>query len=154
GSRELEQIVASADGLQKSADSIKDARHFSNVLFNVMRGGIFNNGYKIDSTDLQKFVADANKEIAARHREFFRALTRPSQSTLFHHRDRERPMSRCMGSALYGFVTAAAANTGDPQLERLCREYLPLTFSRRHGDPSRPWNRFAIASRNPDGSRV
>ena len=23
-------------------------------------------------------------------------------------------------------------------------EYLPLTFSRRHGDPSRPWNRFSI----------
>ena len=31
-------------------------------------------------------------------------------------------------------------------------EYLPLTFSRRHGDPSRPWNRFAINLRNPDGT--
>ena len=30
----------------------------------------------------------------------------------------------------------------DPDLERLAHEYLPLTFSRRHGDPSRPWNRF------------
>ena len=25
-----------------------------------------------------------------------------------------------------------------------CHEYLPLYFGRRHGDPSRPWNRFAI----------
>jgi hypothetical protein len=27
-----------------------------------------------------------------------------------------------------------------------------LTFSRRHGDPSRPWNRFSIETKNPDGS--
>jgi hypothetical protein len=34
----------------------------------------------------------------------------------------------------------------------LCYAYLPLTFSRRHGDPSRPWNRFAINIKQPDGS--
>jgi hypothetical protein len=28
----------------------------------------------------------------------------------------------------------------DPDLIRLSTEYLPLKFSRRHGDPSRPWN--------------
>ena len=38
----------------------------------------------------------------------------------------------------------APATTGVPDLIRLCYEYLPLTFSRRHGDPSRPWNRFSI----------
>ncbi len=37
-------------------------------------------------------------------------------------------------------------------LERLCYEYLPLMFSRRHGDPSRPWNQFAINLRQPDGT--
>ena len=35
---------------------------------------------------------------------------------------------------------------------RLAYEYLPLTFSRRHGDPSRPWNKFAIHLKNPDCS--
>jgi hypothetical protein len=30
-------------------------------------------------------------------------------------------------------------------------EYLPICFSRRHGDPSRPWNRFTIATRGRDG---
>ncbi len=30
--------------------------------------------------------------------------------------------------------------------------YLPLSFSRRHGDPSRPWNRFAIELKKEDGS--
>ena len=54
GTRELERIVASADGLQKSADLLKNARHFGNVLFNVMRGGIFNDGYKVDPGDLMR----------------------------------------------------------------------------------------------------
>jgi hypothetical protein len=54
----------------------------------------------------------------------------------------------------YARVVELAAGTGDAQLERLCREYLPLTFSRRHGDPSRPWNRFSIVTRRPDGKRV
>ena len=31
-----------------------------------------------------------------------------------------------------------------PSLTRLCYEYLPITFGRRHGDPSRPWNKFNI----------
>ena len=48
---------------------------------------------------------------------------------------------------------ARAAATGNDDLVRLCYEYLPLTFSRRHGDPSRPWNRFSINLRQPDGSR-
>ena len=39
-----------------------------------------------------------------------------------------------------------------PDLLRLAYEYLPLTFSRRHGDPSRPWNRFAIRMRDEAGN--
>ena len=48
----------------------------------------------------------------------------------------------------------AAEATADPDLRRLCLEYLPLYFGRRHGDPSRPWNRFSICVRNPDGSQA
>jgi hypothetical protein len=133
GTRELERIVAAADGLQKSASPLSNARHYSNTLFNVMRGGVFNNGYRLEPDDLRAFVTNANKPVAARHGSFFRSLPRP---------------------AVYGAMVSAAAATGDPQLERLCREYLPLTFSRRHGDPSRPWNRFSIATRNADGTRI
>ena len=43
---------------------------------------------------------------------------------------------------------------GDPDLERLASEYLPLTFSRRHGDPSRPWNLFAIEIKDEHGRKV
>jgi len=32
-------------------------------------------------------------------------------------------------------------------------EYLPVSFSRRHGDPSRPWNVFSIETKNADGSK-
>jgi hypothetical protein len=42
----------------------------------------------------------------------------------------------------------------DKNFKRLCYEYLPLKFSRRHGDPSRPWNKFSINTRNEDGSKI
>ena len=31
---------------------------------------------------------------------------------------------------------------------------MPLKFSRRHGDPSRPWNKFSINTKNEDGSKI
>ncbi len=133
GTEELRQIVARADGLQKSARPLGDARHANNVLSNVMRGGIFDRGYRVDPADVRAFVRHANRDVAARHPAFFRRL--PAEAN-------------------YAELVDRAAASGDAQLERLCREYLPLTFSRRHGDPSRPWNRFSIASRTPDGRRV
>ncbi len=45
-----------------------------------------------------------------------------------------------------------AEKSGDVDMQRIVLEYLPLTFSRRHGDPSRPWNQFSIDIRNADGS--
>lgn len=133
GTEELWRIVARADGLQKSARPIGDARHFSNVLFNVMRGGIFPDGYQIDAADLLSFVRRANSAVAARRKLFFRKLGK---------------------TAVRAHVLALVRATNDADLERLCQEYLPLTFSRRHGDPSRPWNRFSIATRGADGRRI
>lgn len=72
----LEALVASADGVQHTADSARTARHFSNTMFNIMRGGV--------------------------------------------------PMG--------------PATPDNP---------LPLGFSRRHGDPTRPWNRFNINTSDP-----
>jgi hypothetical protein len=131
GTEQLQRIVATADGLQKSARPLGCARHYANTLFNIMRGGVFHDGYLLDTHDLLAFVKNANPEIAERHAAFFRSLPR---------------------KVLYSRMIAAAGEAGDPQLERICREYLPLTFSRRHGDPSRPWNKFSIATRNADGS--
>jgi hypothetical protein len=133
GCVELEQILASADGLQRSARVLGDARHGNNVLFNVMRGGVFADGYSIDPRDFEAHVRCANREVAERHAAFLRTL-KPGVS--------------------YAKAVSLAAGTGDASLERLAREYLPLTFSRRHGDPSRPWNRFSIVTRAPNGRRV
>jgi hypothetical protein len=72
----LVALVAKADGIQTTADEARTARHFSNTMFNIMRGGI--------------------------------------------------PL---------GEVTK-----DNP---------LPLGFSRRHGDPTRPWNKFNINTTDP-----
>ncbi len=132
GTANLVRIVAAADGLQASADALGTARHFSNTLFNVMRGGIPDDGYRINRADLGTFVARASREVAQRHAGFLRALPRA-----LAHQD----------------LLARARDQGDPDLERLTHEYLPLTFSRRHGDPSRPWNSFLIAVRDARGEK-
>jgi hypothetical protein len=54
----------------------------------------------------------------------------------------------------YDQLVSTVRSNGDPQLERLCYEYLPITFGRRHGDPSRPWNRFAIRLKDEAGNRL
>ncbi len=49
-------------------------------------------------------------------------------------------------------LLAAADGTADVDLQRLAREYLPFSFSRRHGDPSRPWNTFSIRTTDEAGN--
>ena len=132
GTREMIRILASADGLQLSADKLSVNRHVSNVFFNVMRGGIFVDNYSLLKSDLIEFIISANKSVYTRNIEFIEAFE---------------------SSIDYPSLTKDVANHGDPQLVRLCYEYLPLAFSRRHGDPSRPWNLFAIEMRREDGSR-
>jgi transcriptional regulator of NAD metabolism len=129
----LARIVAGADGLQSTRDRLSSVHHFANVLFNVMRGGTFESGYTIDTADLADFVASFNREVSARHGEALRALG---------------------GSVELGALRAETASWEDPDLLRLVTEYLPISFSRRHGDPSRPWNRFSIELRDTDGSRI
>jgi hypothetical protein len=132
GTRELVAIVARADGLQLSGDRLSAAHHFSNALFNTMRGGIFAHNYQISDADLRDFVGVRNRPILDAHEAFLADL--PEEI------------------GCNDLLTRAAA-TGSADLERLCYEYLPLTFSRRHGDPSRPWNRFSINVKKPDGAR-
>jgi len=132
GTRRLKHLVAQADGLQVTEDDLSTTRHFSNVLFNIMRGGIFDDHYAVGKADLLAFLTQQDRPVAARHEAFLQAL----------------PETAPIGAFLH-----AAAGTGDAQLQRLCYEYLPLTFSRRHGDPSRPWNAFSIETRKEDGSK-
>ena len=133
GTEELKRIVGSSDGLQISALPMGSARHYTNTLCNVMRGGVFAHGEKIDHGDLDQHVRSTAPAMVPRWKRLARRL--PAQFT-------------------YSELIEAAREADDPSLERICREYLPLTFSRRHGDPSRPWNRFTIPARDAAGRRV
>ena len=128
----LEKIVASADGLQVSQDQLCTAHHFANVMFNVMRGGIFADGYNIPKQDFIEFISIRNPAVLSEHESFFSEL--PSELSILD-------------------LHARAEASGHEDLIRLSYAYLPLSFSRRHGDPSRPWNRFAIDLKKRDGSR-
>lgn len=132
GSANLETIVASADGLQLSSDQLATGHHFSNVLFNTMRGGIFASNYRIRKDDLLDFIAVRNKTIFGQQAGLFASLPEELDSDEFLEK---------------------AKKSGSGDLERLGYEYLPLTFGRRHGDPSRPWNRFSINLKKSDGSQ-
>jgi hypothetical protein len=133
GRENLLRVVAATDGLQVTADRIASAHHVGNVLFNDLRGGVYAHGYDVPGADFAAFVRRANRRTWERHRDFLEGLA---------------PLEP--GPALL----ARAAARGDADLERLAHEYLPLTFSRRHGDPSRPWNRFDIQVRDAAGNRV
>ena len=133
GRARLLAIVAATDGLQLTADRTASAHHVANVLFNDMRGGVFAYGADIPGPDFARFVHDANRTVATRHRELLAGL--PDREPRAAHQAR---------------LDAA----GDPDLTRLTAEYLPLTFSRRHGDPSRPWNRFEIRVKDDRGEQV
>lgn len=134
GTHNLIALNATADGLQFTEDSRKDSRHFSNVLFNIMRGGIFDHNYQIDKSDFTNYILGANK------------IVYDHNSSLF---------SRFPETFDHAFIEQFAHKSDDPDLVRLCTEYLPLKFSRRHGDPSRPWNKFSINTRSEiDGSKI
>ncbi len=131
--RGVRRRVAGADGLQLTADEAATANHFSNVLFNIMRGGSFEDGYRLPLGDLASYLHEQNRVVHDRHRAWVEQL--PPDLTLHD-------------------LLRATGERGDPQLTRLVRSYLPLTYSRRHGDPSRPWNRFSIRLRDADGRPV
>lgn len=129
----LKRRIAAADGLQQTADTTASVHHFANVLFNCMRGGTLPDSYHFPKTDLAGFLRVRNIKITGRCAAWLEQL--PARLDLATLRQR-------------------AAATGDAQLIRLAREYLPLTFSRRHGDPSRPWNRFSIRTRDEHGQVI
>jgi hypothetical protein len=133
GTRSLARRVAEADGLQLTGDDLSSWRHFSNALFNIMRGGVPDGGYSISRSDFREFISKANRAVYQRQAAFLEALP----ETLPHHH-----------------LLALALRQQDPDFERLAHEYLPLTFSRRHGDPSRPWNIFAIEVKGEHGERI
>lgn len=134
GAKRLLALNAAADGLQLSSDHRSDTRHFSNVLFNIMRGGIFDHNYQIEKWDFSHYLSNANKAVFENSKPVLDKL--PEIFSFFD-------------------IQAIALQSSDVHFTRLCLEYMPLKFSRRHGDPSRPWNWFSINTRSEkDGSKI
>ncbi|MDA0729247.1 MAG: hypothetical protein O3B70_08975 [Bacteroidetes bacterium] len=134
GSNGLIALVAASDGLQLTADRRRNIRHFANTMFNIMRGGIFDENYAMERADFMAYIDRANHKVFFKKAEKMSAW--PEKFDLF-------------------FLQEQAKHDDDLNFKRLCAEYLPLKFSRRHGDPSRPWNKFSINLRNEDdGSKI
>ncbi|NND84151.1 MAG: hypothetical protein HKN46_03285, partial [Acidimicrobiia bacterium] len=133
GVAELERLLAGADGFQSTGDHVADAHHLSNVMSNSMRGGLLPYGMSLPIPAFLDHLATWNRPTFEAHRDALAALG--DGVTL---------------AELHGF----ARRSGDADLERLVLEYFPLAFSRRHGDPSRPWNRFSIRVRDEAGEEV
>ena len=131
--KNLERLVGLADGLQKGRDKLSTTRHYSNVLFNIMRGGVFEDQYFIRVHDLMEHVRGVNVHILNEGSSFFEKLP---------------PVLR------YDDLVLLARQSGHRDLIRICLEYLPISFSRRHGDPSRPWNSFNIEVEDEQGHKI
>ena len=134
GTQNLIDLAGASDGLQLTADPLTNTRHFANTLFNIMRGGIFDDSYTIEKDDFIEYITQANKKVSKNKASILTSL--PNTFTL-------------------NYIKNIAQQDEDKDFKRLCFEYLPLKFSRRHGDPSRPWNKFSINTRSEiDGSKI
>ena len=87
-------------------------------------------GYNVDPSDFAGFVQSRNVNVYDTHSLFLLGL--PEVISHAELMDRIRA-------------------TGDAQVRRIGFEYLPFSFSRRHGDPSRPWNHFSIQVHDDEG---
>ena len=126
----LAKIMASADGFQATAEPEVSVHHYANTLFNVLRGGIFANQYLISSKDVIRTLKGFNKAVYSSLAPLLSSL--PEWVSI-------------------DVLKQKVEQTGDLQALRLVNEYLPITFGRRHGDPSRPWNQFAIQLTDEQG---
>jgi hypothetical protein len=126
----LLRIVGSADGIQLTSNPRRSNRHLSNTMFNVMRGGIPLTNYDFPSSDFVQHVQRCNSRAYSSNSAFLNELPKVMGLDELHRLIRRQD---------------------DKDLGRLGLEYLPLTFGRRHGDPTRPWNHFSIDSRAEAG---
>ncbi len=132
---ELAVIVGISDGFQTTNDKMTTVHHLVNVLYNNMRGGVFLDGYNFNVQEFIDFVKIRNFPAYKKNLSFFANLSQDTYASVFKLKE-------------------LAFTTKNVDIIRLTLEFLPLSFSRRHGDPSRPWNRFSINTKNKDGKRA
>ena len=79
-----------------------------------MRGGTYIKNYLININDFKKFVAIINKKLS---------------------KELETILKDISEEILYNNLIELANKHNNTDFIRICYEYLPLTFSRRHGRP-------------------
>lgn len=129
----LQRRIGEVDGWQLTGENYLRSHHAANALFNAMRGGLPAHGNTIPRADFGKFVAARNRETFVKNEAWIAALPEVVDVVVLREMVEEH---------------------GDSILRRLATEYLPLTFSRRHGDPSRPWNTFSLHLRDEQGEPI
>lgn len=127
------KIAAMTDGLQLTADKTSYAHHLSCVIYNDMRGGTFINGYDLNFADFISFIKAKN---------------------IFIYNENIAFLNTLKGIAAIPELKQVLAGFDCSDLYRLCLEYIPVSFSRRHGDPSRPWNKFSIILSDNNGDPI
>ncbi|MGI9270550.1 MAG: hypothetical protein ACR2QT_02150 [Woeseiaceae bacterium] len=131
GTDGLARIMASGDGFQATSEENVTVHHYANVLFNILRGGVFDDQYNVDTRDFIATIKSFNRDVCRNNQQFLDTLA---------------------DQINFSELLSSVREQEDPQLERLAYEYLPITFGRRHGDPSRPWNQFAINVKDDQGN--
>ncbi|MEP4076354.1 hypothetical protein [Haloferula sp.] len=133
GRERLHQLVASADGLQQTADRDTALYHYQNTLSNILRGGVPENGYSFKREQFIDYLKVHNLPVFTTHESWLAELPE---------------------TLVRADLLARIDSLHDTDLLRLAEEYLPLILSRRHGDPSRPWNRFDIRLKDEAGQPI
>ena len=125
--------ISEVDGLQLTGRKETTVRHFMSTVFNCMRGGRIAEQGSIIKIDFINFIYERNRFCAKRISDILKGL--PQILTRVE-------------------LLETAKRSKDIDFLRLSYEYMPLVFSRRHGDPSRPWNFFEIKIRDSDGNFI
>ncbi len=133
GTDKLARIMAAGDAFQATAEENVSVHHYANVLFNILRGGVFEDQYQVSANDFAATIRSFNSGVYRLNQDLLEGL--PERLS-------------------FDALLATVRKSTDPQLERLTYEYLPITFGRRHGDPSRPWNQFAINVKDEQGDSL
>ena len=133
GRESLREVVASSDGFQQTADRDTALYHYYNVLCNVLRGGVPERGATFRKEQFLSYLEVHHGKLIELHGEALNGLSEVLERSQ---------------------LLQLASSLGDADLIRLAEEYLPLVLSRRHGDPSRPWNRFDIRVKDEVGEAV
>lgn len=133
GRERLRELAASVDGFQVTSDLDAAHYHYHNTLCNYLRGGLPENASMLGREAFRHFLKQNNRPLLRSCVEWLQAL--PETFTRSSLLDRVQAL-------------------GNPEMLRLAEEYLPLILARRHGDPSRPWNKFNIRLKDEKGEPV